>query len=540
MRISLKSVRTIVAGVLLSQGATALAQDVDFQRAPRDAFESLAALANRASLTEPLPAESAELEAIPTEFSEAALEQPTYGAAPPKPAAAPKKKKPAGPPPAATAYKGVFYDNDFTYLTKPGNKDWYPGDSLKRIPVADGWKLDMGGQYRLREHSERQMRGFGLTGVNDDFLLERTRLFANLQGENVRIYAEGIDAQTSFQRAPSRIIEQNPADLLNLFADAKLWDGFDGDTVLRVGRQELLYGSERLISPLDWANTRRTFEGAKVFFKNKDWNLDAFYTRPVLVDPHALDGADYHQEFSGFWATNKSRKNQTLDLYYIAYRNGSGFLKVNGTTTNNYQFQTVGSRWTGSQDAWLWDFEGGAQYGTNTDRTAHMAGFWTLGGGYKFDDYKWKPTLWGYYDWASGSNAQGQGNGFNQLFPLGHKYLGFMDLYGRNNIETPNILLTMQPHKKLQFLAWYYYFFLTSGYDTPYNVNSVAFHPTSAPGSRDLGHEIDTIFTYTINPRQTLLFGYSHFFAGQYYRTTPGLPTSNDGDFFYTQYQVNF
>src|SRR5581483_9456032 len=31
MRISSKSVRTIVAGVLLSQGATALAQDVDFQ-----------------------------------------------------------------------------------------------------------------------------------------------------------------------------------------------------------------------------------------------------------------------------------------------------------------------------------------------------------------------------------------------------------------------------------------------------------------------------------------------------------------------------
>jgi hypothetical protein len=30
---------------------------------------------------------------------------------------------------------------------------------------------------------------------------------------------------------------------------------------VRVGRQELLYGSQRLISTLDWANTRRTFQG---------------------------------------------------------------------------------------------------------------------------------------------------------------------------------------------------------------------------------------------------------------------------------------
>jgi hypothetical protein len=37
-----------------------------------------------------------------------------------------------------------------------------------------------------------------------------------------------------------------------------------------------------------------------------------------------------------------------------------------------------------------------------------------------------------------------------------------------------------------------------------------------------------------------LLFGYSHFFAGDYYKLTPGVPTSNDGDFFYTQYQWNF
>jgi hypothetical protein len=36
-----------------------------------------------------------------------------------------------------------------------------------------------------------------------------------------------------------------------------------------VGRQELLYGAQRLISPLDWANTRRTFEGGKLIWQGE-------------------------------------------------------------------------------------------------------------------------------------------------------------------------------------------------------------------------------------------------------------------------------
>jgi hypothetical protein len=38
-------------------------------------------------------------------------------------------------------------------------------------------------------------------------------------------------------------------DLLNAFVDVMLWGG-ERDNYLRIGRQELLYGSQRLISPL--------------------------------------------------------------------------------------------------------------------------------------------------------------------------------------------------------------------------------------------------------------------------------------------------
>jgi hypothetical protein len=321
-------------------------------------------------------------------------------------------------------------------------------------------------------------------------------------------------------------------DILNLFADAKLYDDGSGKLKFRVGRQELLYGSQRLISPLDWANTRRTFQGGKFFWQGEDWNIDAFYTHPVIVNPDHFDSPDYHQQFAGVWGTYKAIKNNTIDVYGLQYNNNR--------SPAHYSFSTLGSRWLGNEGQWLWDFEGGVQFGTNTDGSGHGAGFTTAGLGYKFDDLQWKPVLWGYYDWASGSNDLGAGNGFNQMFPLSHLYFGFMDLYGRSNIQSPNVQLTMQPHEKLNVLIWYYYLMLANIHDTPYNVNGTPFNKANAPGSRDLGNEIDFLFTYNIDPRKSILFGYSCFFSGQYYKTTPGVPYSGNATFFYTQFQWNF
>ena len=64
--------------------------------------------------------------------------------------------------------------------------------------------------------------------------------------------------------------------------------------------------------------------------------------------------------------------------------------------------------------------------------------------------------------------------------------------------------------------------------------------PANAPASRNLGDEIDFIATIALNTRTSLLFGYSHFFAGDYYEETPGVPFRRDADFLYTQFQINF
>jgi len=427
----------------------------------------------------------------------------------------------------ASSHKGVFYDNNFDYLCDECYDRHYLGDNLKRKPIFWDGILDIGGQYRYRYHKEQNMRGLGLTGRDDSFSLHRTRLYANAEfGDRFRVYGEMLDAASFGENFGPRPIEENRVDLQNLFVDFKLFDNGDGNLWGRAGRQELLYGAERTISPLDWANTRRTFEGYKLMWKGSDWDIDGFWTRPVPINPDALDGTDQSQEFMGIYSTYKGCENKTLDLYWIR------FIEQEGTP---FEFDTAGARWAGSMDEWLWETEGNLQWG-DYNAEDHLAGSFTLGLGRKFSDVAWTPTLWAYYDWASGDETPG--NGYNHLFPLAHKYNGFMDLFGRSNIEDINFLLTAKPTDKLKLLAWWHIFYLQDGDDTAYNVNMSAF--AAGNGSQYLGQEIDFIGVYNFHPRMNVLLGYSYFFAGEYYGAGGSTPYSGDADFFYCQFTVNF
>jgi len=307
-----------------------------------------------------------------------------------------------------------------------------------------------------------------------------------------------------------------------------------------VGRQELLYGAQRLISPLDWANTRRTFEGGKLIWQGENWDADGFWVRPMRRAGHVkdLDPPDLDRQIYGVYSTYKGLSRDKVDLYWLA----------DDHDLVGFRYDALGSRYHGNFDAWLYEFEGGYQLGSNADDSDHSAGFFTLGGGRKFDCVRWKPTLWLFYDWASGQNALAgpdgiarTGTGFNHYEPLAHKYLGYMDLFARSNIEAVNAQLTMKPHDKLTLLAWYYYFWLQDGSDVPYNVDMTPFAGLSSnpTGNRDLGHEIDLTATYLFTPRLGALLGYSHFFSGAFY-DTPQVPFSGDADFFYTQVTLDF
>jgi hypothetical protein len=344
--------------------------------------------------------------------------------------------------------------------------------------------------------------------------------------DRVRIYQEGIFAEASDDDGTylPRIIDRNYGDFLNLFADVSVADA----ATVRVGRQELLFGAERLISPLDWGNTRRTFDGARVLMKGDDWTSDAFYTYVVPVDPNDLDEPDYNQPFYGLYNTYSGIEDIAVDVYYLGYDNqtvGPG---------SDFSIHTLGLRFNGAlTDEWLFELEGGPQFGRQSGLGLdHEAAFATAGIGRKLGNVlPWSPTLWAYYDYASGNNIGGDFNRFNQLFPLSHKYFGFIDAVQRSNIEAPNLLLTATPREDWNLLVWYWHFMANQDADI---VPAIGGTPSQSAASKDYGDELDVIVRYNIAPRSNVLVGWSHLWRGS------KILAPNDADFLYSQWELNF
>jgi hypothetical protein len=438
-----------------------------------------------------------------------------------------------------------FYDNDFRYLDDPKNTqhDWL--DPIKRIHLGESgcdcgcsnWLLSIGGEERVRYMNEVDSR---LTGkFNDDTLL-RTRVYGDLWYKDwFRAYVEFIDAQIFGQDLPILAIDANRSDLLNAFCDLKLGELGDKPVYVRIGRQELFYGSQRLISPLDWANTRRTFEGVKAFWHSEKLDVDAFWTRPVLIHPDRFDSADANRQFAGLWATYRPNKSQAIDLYYLYLDTDlplRAHLPPGGRGGENVN--TFGARYVGDLDkALLWDFEGMWQFGDRVDDSI-SAGAATAGLGYHFD-MPLNPTFWVYYDFASGSDGGVfQGGTFNQLFPFSHYYFGFLDVVARQNINDFNLHAYLYPTNWITSGLQAHFFYLDSGKDALYAAGGAP-ERVSPKGNAGLhvGDELDFTTNFHVNFHQDILVGYSVLFPGEFIRKTGSPETAQ---LLYIQYSYKW
>jgi hypothetical protein len=458
----------------------------------------------------------------------------------PPPPAQPKPGEPAPPPPPPRPFRPQFYENDFRYLDKPDNKVVDPFDFLKRIPLTPSRsvKTDIGGEFRWQSKLERNRR---LDGLENKYNLFRERLYVDTWYQDIaRVYFETIWADSSRQTQPPLPIDINHGDLLNAFGELRLFKRDERTLSARYGRQELLFGNQRLVSPLDWGNTRRTFDDvARLLYRSQNWAIDGFWGRPVVPDPRRFDHGDQSRQFFGTYAVYKGIPNQVVDLYYLGLVETDPVARGRGGVMGGFDVQTLGMRWQGSRNDWLWETEAAYQFGKQADlnRNAGMA----VGGvGRRFSKAFGKPELWFYYDWASGDRNPNDDdyNTFNQLFPLGHKYFGYLDIVGRQNIQDPNVIFTIQPHKRLKLLAWYHHFTLDSQRDALYNAAGVPTRrdPTGRSGP-NVGDEIDFAMDLIVNPHADFNIGYSHFFPGGF---IDGTGLSRDSSFFYSQFLFRF
>ena len=176
-------------------------------------------------------------------------------------------QKPAAPR-AGPKYLDLRYDEDFTYLD--GEPDTFEADffdPIKNIHLGEDWRLSLGGEMRMRLEAETNKSFGSREPAQDTFFLHRHLLHADLRYRNLfRVFVQGITAFDEDRDLPPRPTDENKWDLHQAFFDLRFL-GENQPWTLRIGRQELRYGNERLVSPLDWVNTRRRFDAVKLFAK---------------------------------------------------------------------------------------------------------------------------------------------------------------------------------------------------------------------------------------------------------------------------------
>lgn len=461
---------------------------------------------------------------------------------------------------ATKAYGQSYLDNDFSYLSDPGYDGNCLGESLKQLKITPWATLDLGGEYRLRYHNENNLRVKPITGPNDDFFLSRVRLFANLKlGDNFRFFGEAIDASDAGNRFGPRATEVNRFDAQNLALDARLFSSADADEVwLRGGRQELLFGSQRLVSSRPWRNTPLNFDGGRLWYQNGETRLDAFWVRPIdvrqhLPEDHNFDRSDDSQDFFGLFGTFDSARFDTGELYYY------GLVEQDPTATafdgelGDFDLHTLGGRiLSQGSEGYGIELEAGYQFGEYVGAN-HSAGFLVAGFGHKLVSHPMKPSLWVYYEWASGDGnlANNTHGTFQHLSPRGHYYLGYADITGRQNIQDLNLQFNAYLTDAVRLQVAMHNFWLAERTDALYNPGGAAiYHAPDGSADSEVGQELDLLLQLSITPRTFAMAGYSYFWAGEFFDSPiiqggpAGLASNgangNDASFFYTQLTVRW
>jgi hypothetical protein len=193
----------------------------------------------------------------------------------------------------------------------------------------DVWTVfDLGGQFRTRFEHRADLNIPGQPGSMDfrehgapdsnSYWLFRTRAHIGFKPTDwVSAYIEGRDSFSGNDR-------RNPdpeTDRLDLHqAYVTLGNPKEFPLSAKVGRQELVYGDERLVGSFDWNNIGRVFDAAKLRFEHSDFWVDAFAGRVVIPrDRHFNEPNDYDWFWGVYGSTAALVPWQETQLYFTCH-----------------------------------------------------------------------------------------------------------------------------------------------------------------------------------------------------------------------------
>lgn len=432
------------------------------------------------------------------------------------------------------------WEEDYAHLRDASGEPRSLFDAIKYVPLdADGDAyLSFGGQWRYR-YDYFNNYSFG-PGINDEDGFHLQRYLAHVDAqlhENARAFVQLNAAFVHDRAGGPRYGDVDDFDLQQAFVDLRTSDDANPYSFLRIGRQELTYGAERYVSPDDWRNVRRTFDGVRLSISVPNDTFEVFAVRPVDIEQDQFNNGDASTTFAGIYnalalPTVLPGADTTFEsyLFFLSQREDSSLPTI-GLDADTY---TVGARVHAQPGSFDFDLEGNYQFG-NVDGSRLSA--WSVAGvaGYTFESTPLTPRVYAGFDAASGSSdADGR---FNQLFPPTYTYLGHLYLFGRPNLVAAHAGIDLHLTKSVTLSTAHYAFWRQNTDDALYNLAGGVVRADTGTDAAYVGNEFDIAVYWQINKHWSAYAGYAHFFPGDFIEETG---PSNDVDFIYAAVTFTF
>jgi Alginate export len=423
-------------------------------------------------------------------------------------------------------YKLLREDEDWSFLEDRSlRQDFW--DPVKYIPIGNSanWYMTIGGEAR-EVWEQIGNDNWGQSPYMNGYLNERYLLSFDLHyGSHLRTFFELKSGLNSFRFGGPRPIDEKKLDFQAGFLEAGTSES-DKWIKVRAGRQEMEYGSGRLIDVREGPNVQLSFDGFKVMGKINSWRIDGFAMRPDEDNPGFFDNAPNHQVgFWGIYATGLLSKSVSLDAYYLGLDRKSATFQ-RGTAQELRH--SVGARLSRpiatERPAWDFDYEALWQFGTFGSANIRA---WTVASetGYRLPTMTLKPRFSVKADISSGDHPNSNTLGtFNALFPKGN-YFGVLATTGPgplNFIDFHPRIEGILPHNITASFDWIVQW-RESLEDGVYAVPGFLIRAADGSRARFVGHRPGTELRWQVNAHLWFQGDYGIFYAGRFLKETkPG------------------
>jgi Alginate export len=418
-------------------------------------------------------------------------------------------------------------DEDWSFLADPANRQdfWDPLKYIRLREGRDNWFVTIGGEAR-EVWEQIGNDNWGQQPFWNAYLNERYMLYFDLHyGKHVRTFVELKSGINSFRIGGPRPIDEKKMDFQVGFLELGTSSG-ENSVKLRVGRQELEYGSGRLIDVREGVNVRLSFDGLMVKTKVNFWQIDGFAMRPDLDKPGFFDNAPNHAiGFWGVYATDALPHNTSLELYYLGLdRKEATFERGTAQELRHSLGGRISRPIATERSGWDFDDEALWQFGSFGSDSIKA---WTVATetGYRLPTDRLKPRFSVKADISSGDHPNSHTLGtFNPLFPKGN-YFGVLATTGPGPINFIDVHPRAEatfPHGVTTSFDWIIQW-RESLDDGVYAVPGFLIRAADGSRARFVGHRPGTEIRWQKSRHLWFQADYGIFYAGKFLKETqPG------------------